>query len=58
MNWHKELKDWILKEIGDLIKYHYKSKIVKVKHIVELPLRVNCGGEWTDAPPYCLENGK
>jgi fucokinase len=57
MNWHKEVKDCILKEIGDLIKYHDKSKIVKDKHVVELPLRVNWGGGWTDTPPYCLENG-
>jgi len=24
---------------------------------VELPVRVNWGGGWTDTPPYCLENG-
>ena len=24
---------------------------------VELPLRVNWGGGWSDTPPYCLENG-
>ena len=24
---------------------------------VELPVRVNWGGGWTDTPPYCVENG-
>lgn len=24
---------------------------------LELPLRVNFGGGWTDTPPYCIENG-
>lgn len=24
---------------------------------VELPVRVNWGGGWTDTPPYCMENG-
>ena len=57
MNWHKEVKDCVLSEIGDLIKYHENCKIVKDKHVVELPLRVNWGGGWSDTPPYCLENG-
>ena len=57
MKWHKEVKDCILNQIGDLIKYKANCKIVKDKHIVELPLRVNWGGGWSDTPPYCLENG-
>ena len=57
MKWHKEVKDCIFNEIGDLIKYHDECKIVKIKHTVELPLRVNWGGGWSDTPPYCLENG-
>ena len=57
MKWHKEVKDCILSHIGDLIKYKDNCKIVKDKHIVELPLRVNWGGGWSDTPPYCLENG-
>ncbi len=32
-------------------------RIVKNKHTVRLPLRVNWGGGWSDTPPYCLENG-
>jgi fucokinase len=57
MKWHKEVKECILNEIGDLIKYNENCKITKDKHIVELPLRVNWGGGWSDTPPYCLENG-
>ena len=57
MKWHKEVKDCIYNEIGYLIKYHDDCKIIKEKHKVELPLRVNWGGGWSDTPPYCLENG-
>ncbi len=32
-------------------------RITKDKHTVNLPLRVNWGGGWSDTPPYCLENG-
>jgi fucokinase len=31
--------------------------MVKDKHAVQLPLRVNWGGGWSDTPPYCNENG-
>lgn len=31
--------------------------IVTDKHTVQLPLRVNWGGGWSDTPPYCNENG-
>ena len=34
-----------------------QCRIVKDKHTVQLPLRVNWGGGWSDTPPYCLENG-
>ena len=32
-------------------------EFVKDKVELELPLRVNFAGEWTDTPPYYLENG-
>lgn len=32
-------------------------RIAETKVKVELPVRVNWGGGWTDTPPYCLENG-
>ncbi len=37
--------------------YNDTCRIVKDKHIVKLPLRVNFGGGWSDTPPYCIENG-
>lgn len=33
-----------------------KSKILDSAY-VELPIRVNFGGGWSDTPPYCNENG-
>ena len=39
------------------VKYNDNCKIVKDKHVVKLPLRVNWGGGWSDTPPYCIENG-
>lgn len=34
-----------------------KLQIAKDEVSVELPLRVNWGGGWTDTPPYCNEQG-
>lgn len=34
-------------------QYHIRREEIKV----ELPVRVNWGGGWTDTPPYCLEQG-
>lgn len=31
--------------------------MVSDSHTVQLPLRVNWGGGWSDTPPYCNENG-
>lgn len=33
------------------------ARIVKDSIEVDLPLRVNFGGGWSDTPPYCNENG-
>ncbi len=38
-------------------QYNDTCKIVRDKHTVKLPLRVNFGGGWSDTPPYCIENG-
>lgn len=32
-------------------------RIARDRVFVELPVRVNWGGGWTDTPPYCIENG-
>ena len=52
-----EIKEEIINEPLNLIKYNDKCKITKEKQEIKLPLRVNFGGGWTDTPPYCLENG-
>ena len=52
-----EIKNTIIKECIDDLKYNESCKIIKEKHKVTLPLRVNFAGGWTDTPPYCLEKG-
>ena len=39
------------------VKENTTCHIMKDRHTVRLPLRVNWGGGWSDTPPYCLENG-
>lgn len=39
------------------LSYNETAHIVKDTHTVELPLRVNWGGGWSDTPPYCNEHG-
>ncbi len=39
------------------ITYNENAHIIKDKHTVRLPLRVNWGGGWSDTPPYCNEHG-
>lgn len=38
--------------------FSYNDKLILKNDItVNLPVRVNWGGAWTDTPPYCMENG-
>lgn len=39
------------------IRNHGNYHICREECTVELPVRVNWGGGWTDTPPYCNENG-
>lgn len=39
------------------LNYNENARIVTDRHTVNLPLRVNWGGGWSDTPPYCNENG-
>ena len=39
------------------LEENLSCRIVKDRHTVRLPLRVNWGGGWSDTPPYCLEHG-
>ena len=49
----KELYDAVVSDIDCEEVYHIKKDEV----IVELPVRVNFGGGWSDTPPYCNEHG-
>lgn len=42
-----------IKNLPDAASYH----IAKERVDVQLPVRVNWGGGWTDTPPYCNEKG-
>ena len=57
LKFFEEIKNTIMNEKLNLIKYNNKCKIIKDKHEIYLPLRVNFAGGWTDTPPYCLERG-
>ena len=44
--------------IGALDSVKHSSSYQLVKDVtVNLPVRVNWGGGWSDTPPYCMENG-
>lgn len=46
--------------LDSTMQSHQENTCVKIAHDsveVALLLRVNWGGEWSDTPPYCNENG-
>ena len=49
----KELYDAVVSDIDCEDVYH----IAKDEVTIELPVRVNFGGGWSDTPPYCNEHG-
>ena len=51
------LSEAILKSGLAGIRENRDISIIKERHEVRLPLRVNWGGGWSDTPPYCNENG-
>ncbi len=53
----KVLRQRILEETLKGLKENTKARIVKDRHEISLPLRVNWGGGWSDTPPYCNEQG-
>lgn len=52
-----EIGNVILKDSVSRLKIQDKLTPVKDEVNVELPIRVNWGGGWTDTPPYCNEHG-
>jgi len=61
----EQLKENSLFCVREMIKYgtvgddfyNFTPVIKRKTYQINLPLRVNWCGTWTDAPPYCLENG-
>ena len=51
------LRQSILDASLDTVTYRTDCRIACDRHTVELPLRVNFGGGWSDTPPYCNEKG-
>ena len=51
------IQNAILKESIANLRYNEDYRIKMDDHIVELPIRVNFGGGWSDTPPFCNENG-
>ena len=49
----KELYDSVVSDIDCEKEYNIKKDEVTI----ELPVRVNFGGGWSDTPPYCNEHG-
>lgn len=51
------IQDTILEATLQNLEYNEKAHIATERHTVQLPLRVNWGGGWSDTPPYCNECG-
>lgn len=51
------IRNAVLKGTQERLKQRTDCRIVTQKYAVQLPLRVNWGGGWSDTPPYCNENG-
>lgn len=51
------IRKGILMSTLEDVRENRKCKICMQEHRVQLPLRVNWGGGWSDTPPYCNENG-
>ena len=51
------IRQAVLKGTLEQLQQRTDCRIVTDRHAVQLPLRVNWGGGWSDTPPYCNENG-
>lgn len=51
------IRNAILEGAVQAVRYDAEAVIVRDEVLVELPVRVNWGGGWSDTPPYCMENG-
>lgn len=53
----KTIQDTIYNSVSKGLRYSINYKIMKENVDIELPVRVNWGGGWSDTPPYCNEQG-
>ena len=53
----RTIADAVQKYAFSIIPDSSSCRITEEEVKVELPVRVNWGGGWTDTPPYCLERG-
>lgn len=51
------IQQTILESTIQNLQFNAHARIVRDRHTVKLPLRVNWGGGWSDTPPYCNEHG-
>lgn len=53
----KLIADTVLNSTLKHLSYNESAKIVHDETVIQLPLRTNWGGGWSDTCPHCLENG-
>ena len=51
------IREAVLQGALEKLQVNETCAMVFDSHTVQLPLRVNWGGGWSDTPPYCNENG-
>lgn len=53
----KLIADTVLASTLKNLRYNESARIVSDETVIQLPLRANWGGGWSDTCPHCLENG-
>lgn len=53
----RELQQEILHTAAQNLQENQNLNIMESEVEINLPLRVNWGGGWSDTPPYCMEHG-
>ncbi len=56
-NQYRKVREEVINNFFETRKKIKKIKCFKDKAEIKLPLRVNLSGTWTDAMPYCTDNG-
>lgn len=53
----KLIANTVLQATLNHLSYNESAKIVHDETVIQLPLRTNWGGGWSDTCPHCIENG-